>query len=187
MCVCWCECRPRDLRSEWGVDGSQALPTWGQRVTNGHLSTRSWAPRGADRSLPPAPPDPLPWSRLSPPGSPGASMARRCHPHRYRSSLRGPQAACWPCESVRTGRPLCAHAPCPININELSAARVAAAAGTAPPAGAPPALTLHCHCHGQAGKHTGWDGAPQAGVGVGVGMRETLLQQRLWAPPLGCP
>lgn len=24
-----------------GVDGSQTLPTWGQRVTNGHLSTRS--------------------------------------------------------------------------------------------------------------------------------------------------
>lgn len=72
------------------------------------------------------------------------------------------------------------RAPMP---NELSAARAAAAAGTAPPAGAPPALTLHCHCHGQAGNHRGWDRAPRAGMGGGVGVREALLQQRLGHHP----
>lgn len=57
---------------------------------------------------------PLPWSRLSPPGSPGTAMARRLHPGCHQHSLRGPQAACWPRVSPCPSRaPL--TCPCPIN------------------------------------------------------------------------
>lgn len=54
------------------LTGSSALP---------------WAPcRSGHSPLSPA----LPWSWLSPPGSPASSMARRHHPCRYRRCLRGP-------------------------------------------------------------------------------------------------
>lgn len=130
---------------------------------------------------------PLPWSRLSPPGSPGTAMARRLHPDCHRHSLRGPQAACWPRVSLCPSRaPLAC--PCPINVLPAPAA---AAAGTAPPAGSPPALTLHCHCHCQAGNHRGRNGARGARVGVGVGGRGRGQSQEhgmgvvLCAPPAG--
>lgn len=164
--------------------GGQALPVWGPWVTDRQPSTavgslQEWSQPPFSRPACP----PLPWSRLSPPGSPASSMAHRLHPCRYwccrrghgrRLALRVPVPE--PSQGAQRAR-----CPCLINIKGTAGE----AAGTAPPAGAPPALTLPSPL-GEAGKRVGAQRRREYGVWGGG----ALLQVPRGAPaatPPSCP
>lgn len=83
---------------DWGTTGGRAGR--GPPETPGGGAERcrvgSAGHQQAARQPPSSSPScPLPWSLLSPPGSPGSSMARECHPRSHRRCRRG-RVAGWP-------------------------------------------------------------------------------------------
>lgn len=108
-------------------------------------------------------------------------MARRRHPHHYQNSLEGvPRQRAGPVSPSGPGRPSRAHA------QQAECCQSCRCCRDRPSAGAPP-LTLHCHCHGQAGNHRGWDRAPRAGMGGGVGVRRHFSSRGLGHHPERLP